>query len=263
MSVQLAGSLSTGGPVTLTAQLSGATGYTLTGPAVGIATAPDGVFSVNLPGLYTISAINQGGCTITGTASVLPAEPPLIPDTFEPTNMLTCPEPGQPQSTAGLGAVANGTGFVFSGPEGYVFSNVFRMPGTYNIKAEGITQPGTYTLTVYNRGAVTGVYTSGITSDCTSPRMNTNKSAVKPVELRVTLSTDPTLADVVLVAVQGAAGMPVLINVVDSAGTEIMQKSTPNAPGIYRENLYFGNARGSFYLRITAPNTEKTVWLAR
>ena len=89
MSVQLAGSLSTGGPVTLTAQLSGATGYTLTGPAVGIATAPDGVFSVNLPGLYTISAINQGGCTITGTASVLPAEPPLIPDTFEPTNMLT------------------------------------------------------------------------------------------------------------------------------------------------------------------------------
>ncbi len=129
--------------------------------------------------------------------------------------------------------------------------------------AEEITQPGSYTLTVYNRGAVTGVFTTGVTSNCTSPRINARKPAIKPVDLRVKLNTNPTLADVVSIAVEGAAGLPLTLNVVDGDGKEIMQKSTLNVPVVYREDVYFGNARGSFYLKIITPGAEKTVWLAR
>lgn len=42
---------------------------------------------------------------------------------------------------------AQGNSFVFTGPDGYVFSNVFRNAGTYPVSAP-ITKPGTYQLTV-------------------------------------------------------------------------------------------------------------------
>ena len=47
-----------------------------------------------------------------------------------------------------LSGVATGSSFTFTGPNGYVFSNVFRTAGTYNIVAEGIKDPGTYTLII-------------------------------------------------------------------------------------------------------------------
>ena len=42
---------------------------------------------------------------------------------------------------------AQGNSFVFTGPDGYVFSNVFRNAGTYPVSAP-ITKPGTYQLTI-------------------------------------------------------------------------------------------------------------------
>lgn len=45
-----------------------------------------------------------------------------------------------------LSAPATGSSFIFTGPNGYVFSNVYRTPGSYTAIADGVTQPGTYTL---------------------------------------------------------------------------------------------------------------------
>ena len=42
---------------------------------------------------------------------------------------------------------ATGTGFTFTGANGYVFSHVYRTPGTYPINTPHITNPGLYTLT--------------------------------------------------------------------------------------------------------------------
>jgi hypothetical protein len=51
---------------------------------------------------------------------------------------------GGPITLSGSGT---GTSFVFTGPNGYVYSTVFRNPGTYNLIAQGVLAPGTYTLT--------------------------------------------------------------------------------------------------------------------
>lgn len=45
---------------------------------------------------------------------------------------------------------ATGTSFTFTGANGYVFSQVYRTPGTYPINATGITRPGIYTLSATN-----------------------------------------------------------------------------------------------------------------
>lgn len=43
---------------------------------------------------------------------------------------------------------AVGNSFVFTGPNGYVFSNVFRNAGSFNVFANTLKEPGQYTLTV-------------------------------------------------------------------------------------------------------------------
>nr|WP_293836326.1 hypothetical protein [uncultured Arsenicibacter sp.] len=43
---------------------------------------------------------------------------------------------------------AVGNSFVFTGPNGYVFSNVFRNTGSFNVFANTLKEPGQYTLTV-------------------------------------------------------------------------------------------------------------------
>lgn len=59
-----------------------------------------------------------------------------------------------PGCTATLTGIATGSAFVFTGPNGYVFSNVYRIEGSHTIIADGIKTPGTYTLTVYGDGSV-------------------------------------------------------------------------------------------------------------
>ena len=57
-----------------------------------------------------------------------------------------------PAAPARLTATASGSSFVFTGPGGYVFSSVFRTPGTYTVYAPDVTTPGVYTLTVSDKG---------------------------------------------------------------------------------------------------------------
>lgn len=54
---------------------------------------------------------------------------------------------GSPTCSIDLTTTATGKAFVFTGPGGYVFSNVYRKEGTYTIQTKGITQPGIYTIT--------------------------------------------------------------------------------------------------------------------
>ena len=61
---------------------------------------------------------------------------------------ITVSGPASCTSSARLTAPATGTSFIFTGPGGYVFSNVYRTIGNYPAFAEGIKLGGTYTLTV-------------------------------------------------------------------------------------------------------------------
>ena len=56
-----------------------------------------------------------------------------------------------------LSAMAVGQSFIFTGPGGYIFSNVYRRAGSYPISAEQITKPGTYTLTIYSGAGCDGL----------------------------------------------------------------------------------------------------------
>nr|WP_293839748.1 lamin tail domain-containing protein [uncultured Arsenicibacter sp.] len=251
--------------VSVIAQLSGAGSYTIAGPNGFSSIAANGVFPVTQTGPYSVSAINAVGCLATGSVLVQEnAAPPLVPGTFVPTNMLTCPQPGQ-TATAGLGAVATGTGFAFTGPNGYVFSNVYRQPGTYNIFADGITQPGTYTLTITNQGVVVGVYTAGITSDCTSGRVSQPvlKAAINGPELKVTLGGNPTADEYVVVTVEGAAGQSLAFRAETATGTVLDEKQVAAAGSMEQQRLRFGTQKGSVYLKITTPSGQKTIWIAR
>ena len=49
--------------------------------------------------------------------------------------------------TIKIQGTASGFSFVFTGPNGYVFSNVYRTDGTYTVIADGVKEPGQYTLT--------------------------------------------------------------------------------------------------------------------
>lgn len=71
-----------------------------------------------------------------------PALPPAISN-LAASGPVGCGVPAQ------LTGTASGEYFVFTGPNGYVFSNAFRTAGTYAIQADGITVPGQYQLMSY------------------------------------------------------------------------------------------------------------------
>ncbi len=62
---------------------------------------------------------------------------------------VSVPLGSTPNCTAVLTATGNGTKFVFTGPNGYVYTYVYRDFGSRIISAVGVKEPGTYTLTVY------------------------------------------------------------------------------------------------------------------
>ncbi|OIN60962.1 hypothetical protein BLX24_02445 [Arsenicibacter rosenii] len=58
-------------------------------------------------------------------------------------------------------------GAVFTGPGGYVYSSVYRRPGTYTVNVLNMKQPGTFTMTAATTNAcgdrITDVITCTIT----------------------------------------------------------------------------------------------------
>ncbi|WP_229201883.1 endonuclease/exonuclease/phosphatase family protein [Arsenicibacter rosenii] len=126
--------------VTLTA--SGATSYTAVGPDF-METNTTGVFVITKTGSYTVSGLVNTGCVAVATHTVNAGITPSA------TNVQVG---SMNKSTGGcmsvLTATATGTRFTFTGPDGYVFSYVFRTPGTYPIVAPNLPVTGGYTLTV-------------------------------------------------------------------------------------------------------------------
>ena len=127
--------------VTLSASANGAVSYTLL-PANQ--SGASGQFVVTSTGTYTILAANGtgAGCQSYGTATVNQG----VGAVAGPISMSGQPNAANPGR---LAATGTGSRFVFTGPNGYVFSAVYRSSGTYNVIANGIIAPGVYTLTVY------------------------------------------------------------------------------------------------------------------
>ncbi len=69
-------------------------------------------------------------------------------------SQLKADESGCPVNITGQ---ATGSSFVFTGPNGYVFSTVYRLPGTYQVQGAVIKTPGVYTLQAVNLNACGGV----------------------------------------------------------------------------------------------------------
>ncbi len=253
--------------VSISAQTTGTPTYTFVTPAGETTTNLTGQFSVSQVGLYTILAVNQDGCLMKSSVPVLPADEPLVPDTFEVTDMLTCPEEGQTTTTAGLAAVAHGNEFVFVGPSGYVYSNVYRVPDTYNVMAAGISQAGSYTLLVYNQGALTGAYSEGISTTCTSATAtgrNRTKSAVADAApMRVILNANPTQTELISVSVEGVAGRPVTIEGYNAARQLLDKKEVREARTPEQQSLRMPGGKGSYYIKVSSGDAVKTVWLVR
>ncbi len=131
------------GLVSLTA--TGSASYTLSGPG-GSQTMVNGTATVSQAGTYTIVSMN-GGCPETTTITVAPTtQSPVV-------SSLTLSSPLRPDAcSVTITGLTTGTNFVFRGPDGYVFSNVYRDPLTTNAFALDVRKPGTYWLTSYLGG---------------------------------------------------------------------------------------------------------------
>ncbi|OIN56781.1 choice-of-anchor Q domain-containing protein [Arsenicibacter rosenii] len=127
--------------VTLSASATGAVSYTLL-PANQ--SSASGQFVVTSTGSYTVIAANGtgAGCQSSGTTTVNQG----VGAVAGPMSLSGQPNAANPGR---LSATGTGVRFVFTGPNGYVFSAVYRSSGTYNVIANGIIAPGVYTLTVY------------------------------------------------------------------------------------------------------------------
>ncbi|OIN58241.1 beta strand repeat-containing protein [Arsenicibacter rosenii] len=93
--------------------------------------------------VYSVTG-TQNGCVGEGsiTVSVSCADPVSKAISVTMTSVL-----GPGNCSVNLQGQGTGSAFVFSGPNGYVFSTVYRRTGTYSLNATGVRQPGTYTLT--------------------------------------------------------------------------------------------------------------------
>ena len=145
--------------VEIRATTSGATGYSLVGAGQSLINQT-GVFSVSAAGVYSVSASLGAGCIGVGSQTVGAAITPSASNiVFSPVLGTIC--------MGKLSATVTGASFVFTGPNGYVFSNVYRNPGTYQIFALEVKETGTYTLTVSGgAGCSTATYTITITDTC-------------------------------------------------------------------------------------------------
>ena len=139
----------------ITAQATGATSYSLLGPGGSQQVNNSGVFSVTVGGSYTVLADLPGACILSNTVIVVDGggvQPSA--SNFRASGSL-----GAGSCRVRLLATATGNNFVMTGPNGYVFSTVYRCEGTYEVYGNDVLLPGTYTLTVYS-GSSSRIYTT-------------------------------------------------------------------------------------------------------
>nr|WP_293836975.1 immunoglobulin domain-containing protein [uncultured Arsenicibacter sp.] len=135
--------ISGGQSVTLSAQ--GAAGFLWSTNAAtsSIAVSP------TQPTTYTVTGTSNG-CSASATATVT-VDCIQITAQVISTTVLSTLGPGN--CAVQLSGRGTGTSFVTQGPGGYIFSTVYRQPGTYSLAAANITKPGMYSFTASFRNA--------------------------------------------------------------------------------------------------------------
>jgi hypothetical protein len=138
---------------TVTIQGSGASSYTLLGPASYSQVSSTGVFVVTAGGSYTGLA-SQSGCVVSGTVTVSEGGVQPTAMNFRASGVL-----GSGSCSVQLLGTATGDRYTVTGADGYVFSNVYRTVGSRELAGFSVSKPGTYTLTVYS-GSCSASYTT-------------------------------------------------------------------------------------------------------
>ncbi|OIN58029.1 beta strand repeat-containing protein [Arsenicibacter rosenii] len=113
---------------------------------------------------YITATCTIGQCSTTVTGSVVVAANVLPPPAT--INSVSADESACPVKLKGA---ATGTSFIFTGPNGYVFSSVYRQPGTYSVTAPNALKPGNYTFYVHYTtvcGTTNAVQTVTVVKQC-------------------------------------------------------------------------------------------------
>ena len=121
------------------------TSYSLLSGGEVLQVNPTGTFSVTTAGSYTVVAsLPTGpGCQGVGQVTVGSGGLPPVASSVTASGVLSCRQP-----VVRIMANAYGDSFVFTGPDGYVFSTVYRAVGQYESVGLNVTKPGTYTFVV-------------------------------------------------------------------------------------------------------------------
>ncbi|OIN59189.1 GEVED domain-containing protein [Arsenicibacter rosenii] len=120
-----------------------------------------GTFSVTAAGSYTVVASLPGGpgCQGVGQVTVGSGGLPPVASSVAVSGTLSCSQP-----VVRLVANAYGDSFVFTGPDGYVFSTVYRAVSQHESVGLNVTKPGTYTF-VAGSGECKASYTVTVTGE--------------------------------------------------------------------------------------------------
>ena len=95
--------------------------------------------------VYSVSGTGANGCVGVATATVSVSCAAVAPAQASPPTVVGVLSAGN--CPISITTQATGNSFVFTGADGFVFSNVYRRVGTYPVTVSGIKQPGTFTLT--------------------------------------------------------------------------------------------------------------------
>ncbi|WP_143092689.1 Ig-like domain-containing protein [Arsenicibacter rosenii] len=151
-----------GTPLTLTATVSNVTGsyaYTLTNgssPLSGTSAATTFSQALNgvSPGNYTYTlTVSSNGLSTTATTSVSVGSQPAV-SSVSAGGVL-----GNGTCSVALSGIGVGSSFVVTGPNGFVYSTVYRQAGAHTVTIPAVTTPGTYTMTASSGNCSAAVQT--------------------------------------------------------------------------------------------------------
>ncbi len=93
--------------------------------------------------MYSVTG-TINGCIGTATVMVsVTCSEAVVADAVSTTQTVAL---GAGNCAVTLQSYGFGTAFTVTGPNGYVFSTVYRKPGFYTVNSQNVTQPGTYTI---------------------------------------------------------------------------------------------------------------------
>ena len=114
-----------------------------TGPLSGTAGSITVAITPAFTGSFTVTVSGNTGTSLPVSGSVVVNAGATTPVLSTLTSSGTL---GNGTCSVRISGTATGNSFIFTGPNGYVFSNVYRNTGTYSVFAQDVKQPGVYTL---------------------------------------------------------------------------------------------------------------------